>query len=171
MQWTLTSHSKQETHRIGALLGALSRPGDVLLLEGPLGGGKTSLTQGVAGGMGITAPVTSPTFVLVNEYQEPRRLYHIDLYRIDSPAEAGELGLDEYFFGRGVSVVEWPDRAPAAMPPEYLHIRMDHTGVRRRRLAFTPKGLRYVDLLRQLQQVLAQAQAMKAPAKGRARPA
>ena len=143
----MISQSPAETHRIGEAVGRLLRAGDVLLLQGPLGAGKTALTQGIAQGMGVTAAVTSPTFVLVNQYPGPLTLYHIDLYRIEGSPEAEDLGLDDYFFGAGVTVVEWPERAPSAMPPERLLVRLDHAGDTAREIRFEASGGRYDDLL------------------------
>jgi tRNA threonylcarbamoyladenosine biosynthesis protein TsaE len=143
----MISQSPPETHQIGDALGKLLRAGDVLLLQGPLGAGKTALTQGIASGMGVTAAVTSPTFVLVNQYPGPLTLYHVDLYRIEGAPEAEDLGLDDYFFGDGVTVVEWPERAPAAMPPEHLLIRLDHAGDTSRDIRFEASGERYRGLL------------------------
>lgn len=151
MTLQLSTHKADETLALGAALGRLLTAGDCLLLQGPLGAGKTRLTQGIAQGMGLTAAVTSPTFVLVNEYRGPVPLYHIDLYRIETTAEADDLGLDEYFYGDGVSVVEWPERAPGALPPEHLLIRLDYTGEDERSIELVSAGPRYDRLLQQLQ--------------------
>src|SRR3990172_4717976 len=140
----------------------MAKPGDVLLLQGPLGTGKTLLTQGLAKGLGITAPVTSPTFIIVNQYPGPLILYHVDLYRIEATAEAIDLGLDDYFFGDGVCVVEWPERAPSAMPPEHLLVALEHVGEQERRFSFQPEGGRYQTLLEQLREAIGQRQSRKA---------
>jgi tRNA threonylcarbamoyladenosine biosynthesis protein TsaE len=120
----IATASPAETREIGRVLGANTGPGQVLALRGELGAGKTTLTQGVLWGLGGTEYARSPTFVLVTQYEARIPLYHIDLYRIGSSADALELGLDEYFYGDGVCVVEWPDRAPEAIPNDRLDIEI-----------------------------------------------
>ena len=156
MPFSVITDSPEATAEVGMALGRLVRPGDVLLFQGPLGTGKTRMTQGLAQGMGITTPVTSPTFILINQYPGTLPLYHIDLYRLETVVEAEDLGLDDYFFGDGVCVVEWPERALAAMPPEHLLVTLEHIGERQRRLIFAAKGGRHGTLLLQLQEVLGQ---------------
>jgi len=146
MTFRVLTHSPEETDRLGHALGVLLRAGDVLLLQGTLGTGKTLLTQGIAKGMGISDPVTSPTFILANQYDGPLTLYHIDLYRIEATAEAIDLGLDDYFYGEGVCVVEWPARAMSAMPLEYLHVTLEHVDETERNLMFHAKGTHYEEL-------------------------
>ena len=140
MTFSMVSGDPDQTFEAGRLLAPLLHAGDVLLLDGPLGAGKTRFTQGLARGLGIPQPLTSPTFILINQYRGRLALYHIDLYRIEGEAEAVELGLDDYFFGDGVCVVEWPDRAPVAMPQNHLSIRFDHLGESSRRLTFGASG-------------------------------
>ena len=103
----VTVNSPAETHRLGRLLGQLTKPGDVICLYGELGAGKTHLTQGVAAGLAITARVTSPTFTLINEYQGRCFLYHMDAYRLSGPDDMADLGYEEYFYGDGVTVIEF----------------------------------------------------------------
>lgn len=155
MPLAIITAGPEATALVGGALGAQAQPGDVLLLQGPLGTGKTCLTQGLARGLGVTAPVTSPTFILVNQYSGRLTLYHVDLYRIEAVAEAIDLGLDDYFFGDGVCVVEWPERAPAAMPPEHLLVVLEHAGEQQRRLTFQAAGSRYIELLADLPRYLA----------------
>src|SRR5581483_9774605 len=102
--------SEQETRRFGRALGELLRPGDVVALIGDLGTGKTTLTQAIARGMGITADVSSPTFALVHEYYGPTPLFHFDPYRLDRCEDLADLGFEEYFHRGGVIVVEWADK-------------------------------------------------------------
>ena len=122
----IDSHSAERTQAIGRVLGESAKPGFVYLLSGELGVGKTTLTQGILNGLQSTEPVRSPTFVLATEYSGYLPLYHIDLYRIDSESELLELGLDEYFEGNGVSVVEWADKAAGQLPDEHLFINLEH---------------------------------------------
>ena len=124
----IESRSADETLRIGADIGRRLLPGDALLLTGDLGAGKTTLTQGVALGLDIADRPRSPTFVMATEYHGRLPLYHLDLYRVEDLAELGELGLDEYLIGDGVTVVEWADRAPHAFGPHAVWIGLHATG-------------------------------------------
>ncbi len=137
-----TTHGPASTTALGERLGRQLRRGDVLLLQGELGAGKTCLTQGIAAGMGCTDAVTSPTFVMVNEYQGRERLFHIDLYRIAGLDELEELGLWDQA-ALGVLVVEWPERAADALPKATLTIKLSYgEGPDDRDLAFLPNGER-----------------------------
>jgi tRNA threonylcarbamoyladenosine biosynthesis protein TsaE len=140
------SHSVAQTQRLGARLAELLQPGDVLLLSGPLGSGKTSFTQGIAEGLGISRVVNSPTFVLVREYSGRLPLYHMDCYRLDRPAEPVELGWEEYFYGDGVTVLEWPERV-SGLPDERLEVTFKPISETKRGLRFTPRGGRYERLV------------------------
>ena len=132
---------------MGQELGRLARPGDILLLTGQLGAGKTCLTQGIARGLGVEGYATSPTFVVMNQYQGRLIMYHIDLYRIDTLAEVMDLGLDDYLYGDGVCVVEWADKALEAFPAERLLVEMGFTSDTSRSVTFHPTGDRYKTLL------------------------
>ena len=102
------THSPEETEDVGRRLAETVSPGDIVCLNGELGAGKTVFVKGFAKGLGVEEPVVSPTFTIVQEYREGRLpLYHFDVYRIEDPEEMEEVGLDEYFYGGGVSVVEW----------------------------------------------------------------
>ena len=145
----LFSPDASTTTAIGIALGQLLRGGDLVLLSGNLGAGKTTLTQGIAAGMGIDDYVTSPTFTLVNEYRQRDRrrptLCHVDLYRIEGTAEASDLGLDEYLEA-GVVVVEWAERALAALPAEHLLVRIAVLADDSRRIEFIGRGGRYAQM-------------------------
>ena len=169
----IISHSSAQTQRLGMRLGELMQGGELLLLEGQLGTGKTTFTQGLAQGMGITEIISSPTFTLLKEYpgqpvplvrsdqaqvtsQHQRQkvgpaLYHFDLYRLDNPEEILDLGFEDYFFGDGVCVVEWADKAELIWPTEHLCLRMKMMSETKRGLLFTATGLRYCELLQQFQ--------------------
>jgi tRNA threonylcarbamoyladenosine biosynthesis protein TsaE len=143
----VVSHSLAQTRRLGARLGGLLVAGDVLLLRGPLGGGKTSFTQGIAEGLGVSAVVNSPTFILAREYRDGRLpIYHMDFYRLERPAEPAELGFDEYFYGDGVAVVEWPERA-VGLPGARLDVTFKLITDTKRGLRFAPQGERYERLV------------------------
>jgi tRNA threonylcarbamoyladenosine biosynthesis protein TsaE len=129
---TTTLPDPQATHHLGQALGRTARRGDCLFLSGDLGAGKTSLAQGIAAGLGITEPVTSPTFTLLNEYAGRLKLAHLDLYRLTA-AEIASLGLAETWLEpRGVCVIEWPERLDEARgqldPEDLLHVRMAIAG-------------------------------------------
>lgn len=114
---TFISNSPAATKEIGQQLARELRAGSVLALEGELGSGKTQFTKGVVAGLGSATEVTSPTFTLVHEYSGGRLpIYHFDFFRLEDRQSAMRLGLDDYFFGDGVSIVEWADRFPELIP-------------------------------------------------------
>ena len=151
------------TQRFGTCLGELLQGGELLLLDGQLGAGKTTFTQGLAKGMNISAVVNSPTFTLLKEYRQEQSglgsgpagdrqaLYHFDLYRLDEPEEMIDLGFEEYFYGSGVCVVEWADKATNFWPDERLCIHLTALDEVKRDLLFVATGSRYCELLRQFQ--------------------
>lgn len=111
--------SAEETFALGQKLGHDAVPGTILCLNGDLGTGKTVFTQGFARGLGIDEPVSSPTFTIVQVYEEGRLpLYHFDVYRIGDPEEMEEIGYEDYFYGEGVSLVEWSELIEELIPPE-----------------------------------------------------
>ena len=144
----LETTSPEETHELGKSIGSVCKPGDVILLQGTLGAGKTCLTQGIAEGLGIDGPVRSPTFILVNEHYGKYILYHIDLYRLSDHAEIEALGLDEYFQGNGITVVEWPDRAQFLFSFKHLSILLEQYGESKRRIVLEGIGDRYKDFIK-----------------------
>lgn len=150
------SHSPAQTRRFGARLGLLLQPGDLVCLEGELGTGKTCLAQGIGQGMGVTTPITSPTFTLVAEYRLPSPapiLYHIDLYRLDAPVEeALAMGLDDYLLGDGVCLIEWADRIRPILPEERLWISLRHLDVTKRGILIKASGDRSRELLQAFRQ-------------------
>lgn len=122
----LVSHSPEETREIGRLLGKGAQAGDVFLLTGPLGAGKTCLTQGIAWGLGVEGYVRSPTFVLATRYEGRLTLHHLDLFRMGDSEEALDIGIDEYLSSGDVCVVEWADRAAQVFPPESLWVELEY---------------------------------------------
>jgi tRNA threonylcarbamoyladenosine biosynthesis protein TsaE len=145
----LTSDSPSATRRIGQRLARRLQPGDIILLQGDLGAGKTCLAQGIAKGLVVGGPVKSSAFVLVNEYQGRLKMYLADLYRLEDPLQVADLALEEEA-ADGVLVVEWPDRAWEEMPREYLLVRLEWNGERGRRLTLEPHGARYRELVQAL---------------------
>ncbi len=146
----LTTHSPEQTQELGEALGKLSQPGDVFLLIGELGTGKTCLTQGIAWGLDIREYTLSPTFVIMREMYGRFPLYHIDLYRLDNIEEIDDLGLDDYFYGDGVCVVEWAGKGLSVMPPEHLLVEITHLPGDERHFRLLSSGQRYVELLVEL---------------------
>lgn len=147
---SVTSHSVEETIRLGERLGRLLEPGSFIALTGELGAGKTQFVRGVATGLGIdsSVPITSPTFTLLNEYQGRIRLYHFDLYRLGGVDDAAELGFDEYFHGDGVCLVEWAERLGSDIPTERLDIVFAYLSDTERRMDFIPHGSNHEALLK-----------------------
>ncbi len=150
---TLRSANVERTHALGKALGELARAGDVVLLEGELGAGKTAFTQGIGSGLGVTATINSPTFTILKEYQGRLPLYHFDLYRLDEADELYDLGFEDYFRGDGVCVVEWAERGEFKDEEEpvwdgdWLRVVFDITGEDERILVWTAEGARGRELL------------------------
>ena len=123
------TNSAAETRELGKRLAEQLKAGDVILLEGDLGAGKSEFARGVAKGLGVTETVTSPSFTILNVYESGKLpLYHFDWYRLESSEELYELGMDEYLGGDGVAVVEWAERCPDAVPEKRIRIRLEVTG-------------------------------------------
>ncbi len=148
---SLTTHSPDETRALGRRLGELLRPGDLVCLQGDLGAGKTTFTQGIAAGWGSADAVSSPTFVMVNQYRaaDGTPLYHMDAYRIESLPEGAELGLDD-MLNDGALLIEWPERIAAILPAERLWITLAHAGEQERALNIEAVGERYEFLSKQV---------------------
>ncbi len=157
----LNSHSPEQTKLLGSHLGKLAQKGDVFLLVGDLGTGKTCLVQGIACGLGIKEYPFSPSFVIIKEYPGRLPLYHIDLYRLDHIKEIADLGLEEYFYGDGICVIEWAERGLQILPPENLLITLKYilTLETERTICLKPEGARYYALLEQLKPILNQDRA------------
>lgn len=147
----LVTHSPEKTRQLGRLLGARARPGDLLLLSGPLGSGKTCLAQGVAFGLGIEEYARSPSFVIVSRYRGRLDLYHVDLYRLESLQEITDLGLEEYASGDGICLVEWAEKALPLFPQEHMWIEMAYGEAENERcIHLKVRGRRYRELLEEL---------------------
>jgi tRNA threonylcarbamoyladenosine biosynthesis protein TsaE len=135
--------SEEDTVRLAGIIAAWSYPGMVITLDGDLGAGKTRFSKAFAESIGVTDVVSSPTFTLIKEYQGTELpLYHMDVYRI-TLIEADDLGLDEYFYGSGVSLVEWASRISDILPTERLGIRIEDLGGLERNFELIPYGERY----------------------------
>ncbi len=136
----LISHSPEQTREIGSRLGRRLRLGDLVLLHGDLGAGKTTFAQGIGRGLDVTDVVQSPTFALVHEYEgwiegQPGRLYHLDLYRLGGEYDLTSIGIDDYLAPPdGVSLIEWPSHAESHLPGRYLLVRLEYLDQGKRRL-------------------------------------
>lgn len=120
------SFSPEETFALGKTLGEAAKAGDIFCLNGDLGVGKTVFTKGFANGLGITEPVNSPTFTIVQQYDDGRLpLYHFDVYRIGDVSEMDEVGYEDCFFGEGVSLIEWSDLIEEILPEHVIHITIE----------------------------------------------
>ena len=148
----IISHSPEQTQKFGVRIGEIALPGDTFLLVGGLGAGKTCLAQGIAWGLNIKEYAVSPSFVVIRELHGRLPLYHIDFYRLDHLEEIAELGLDDYLYGNGVSVVEWAEKGANLLPPEHLLIEMSYVSDTERSLKLKPSGKRYLKMVAQLKQ-------------------
>ena len=132
--------SEEETRSLGAELGAELAPGQVVALRGELGSGKTVVVQGAARGLGFVGNVSSPSFVIVNEYVGRFPIYHVDLYRLERASSLEELGHREMFWGDGVALVEWAERAEELLPADRVDVTITITGPGARALEITASG-------------------------------
>ncbi|MFH1406945.1 MAG: tRNA (adenosine(37)-N6)-threonylcarbamoyltransferase complex ATPase subunit type 1 TsaE [Candidatus Omnitrophota bacterium] len=142
---TINSKSPYDTIRLGKNLGKLAKPGDVIVLVGELGSGKTTLTKGIAQGLGVkrTQYITSPSFVIAREYKGKIPLYHIDLYRLDKDAELDTTGFEEYLGSGGVCVIEWGKKVESILPQEHLTVHLNIKGENKRQIKLSIGGRQY----------------------------
>ncbi|MCK5514523.1 MAG: tRNA (adenosine(37)-N6)-threonylcarbamoyltransferase complex ATPase subunit type 1 TsaE [Deltaproteobacteria bacterium] len=152
-QLVLSSESPEQTLYWGKLLGMLLDGGDVVALIGELGAGKTILTQGIANGLGVGNDyyVTSPTFTIINEYKGRMPVYHLDFYRIESPLEIDNLGLEEYLPGEGVAIIEWAEKIEGFLPKEYLMIILGYADYNVRKVNMRGIGERYCNIVNKIE--------------------
>jgi tRNA threonylcarbamoyladenosine biosynthesis protein TsaE len=137
--------SLEKTIALGEQLGKVAEPADIITLEGDLGAGKTALTQAIGRGLGIDPKIyiTSPTFSLLQEYRGRLPLYHVDLYRLAGEEDVENLGFSEYFYGDGLTVIEWSERLGSLMPTERLHVHLMITGETSRNAQLTFHGSKW----------------------------
>lgn len=143
----LISHSARQTQSLGRQLGKHAQSGDIYLLTGDLGAGKTCLTQGIAWGLGVKEYVFSPSFVLIREYMGKLPLYHIDFYRLDHIEEIVNLALDDYLFSNGVCVIEWAEKGIDILPQENLLVNLEYISTNERSITLEPRGECYLHLV------------------------
>jgi len=137
---TFYTNSPEETKELGRRVGSSLKRGDVVALLGNLGSGKTVFVQGIAEGLGIKGHVRSPSFTIVNEYHGNIPLYHIDLYRLGNPDELTAIGIEDYFYTDGVTVIEWAETALDLLPPKYILIKFSCTDENIRRIEILSDG-------------------------------
>lgn len=141
------TQSPAETQQLGVSLARVLKPGDCVALRGDLGSGKTCLAQGICLGLSVKDHVTSPTFVLINEYSgvgmdgKALPIYHFDLYRLGDPEELYMMGCDDYFYGTGVCIIEWADLGGAFIPTEAIDIHLLHAGHSSRKVIISGRSL------------------------------
>ena len=122
----IETHDQEETFEVGRKIGMNAKPGQIYTLTGDLGVGKTVFTQGVAAGLGITEPVNSPTFTIIQEYEDGRLpFYHFDVYRIGDLEEMEEIGYDDYFFGQGICLIEWAELIEEILPEKRIEVTIE----------------------------------------------
>lgn len=122
----IETHDPEETFEVGRKIGMNAKPGQIYTLTGDLGVGKTVFTQGVAAGLGITEPVNSPTFTIIQEYEDGRLpFYHFDVYRIGDLEEMEEIGYDDYFFEQGICLIEWAELIEEILPEKRIEVTIE----------------------------------------------
>jgi tRNA threonylcarbamoyladenosine biosynthesis protein TsaE len=146
----ITSRHPDDTIRLGREIGEMAVPGDIFLLSGILGAGKTCMVQGIAFGLGINEYTLSPSFVLMRELYGRLTLYHMDLYRLENLEEIADLGLDDYLYGKGVCAIEWANRGMPLFPQEHLSIEIRYLNDNEREITLKAHGQRYRELLSKL---------------------
>ncbi|GAE32478.1 tRNA (adenosine(37)-N6)-threonylcarbamoyltransferase complex ATPase subunit type 1 TsaE [Alkalihalobacillus hemicellulosilyticus] len=146
--WSIRTMAPEETMVFAEKLGALVQQGDVITLEGDLGAGKTSFTKGLAKGLGVKKVVNSPTFTIMKQYKGRIPLYHMDVYRLENEYE--DLGFEEYFYGDGVTVIEWPSMIVAQLPQDRLKITIEYKGESERLIMIEATGSRSSELSKEL---------------------
>jgi len=149
---TLTASSPEETIDLGAKIARNLNREDLVALEGELGSGKTVFVKGMAKGLGIEdyLYVNSPSFVIIKEYHGRLDLYHFDVYRLDEESFIETLDYQRYFYGDGITVIEWADKIKDTLPDEYLEIRITQAGLAKRHLEFRGHGPRYAQIVEEL---------------------
>ena len=153
MNLNLITKSPEETINLGKDVSKLVKPGDILAFYGELGAGKTCFIQGISLGLEVKDYVTSPSFTIINEYQGKVPIYHFDLFRLDNAEEILELGYEEYFYGEGLTVIEWAEKIEQLLPKENLKIEIKFKDRYQRTISFIPQGDRFNKFLEELNRI------------------
>ena len=148
--YTVISHSPDSTKKIGEEIGRRIHAGSLIALCGDLGAGKTVFAQGIALGLEVETSVTSPTFIIINEHAGKYPFYHMDTYRLLSSDDMRNLGYEEYFYGDGVTVVEWAQKIEDLLPDEYLRVELEALGESDRKITLIPFGEKYVNIVEEV---------------------
>ncbi|WP_313757979.1 tRNA (adenosine(37)-N6)-threonylcarbamoyltransferase complex ATPase subunit type 1 TsaE [Tissierella sp.] len=142
----------KETKEFGIKLGSILKSGDIVCLNGELGAGKTTLTKSIGLGLGVTDYITSPTFALINEYNGRVPVYHFDVYRLENVEEIYDLGFDEYFYGKGVCIIEWAEKIERLLPKERVILDIEKgKALDERIINIKGFGNRYIEILKELE--------------------
>ncbi|GAB4113821.1 MAG: tRNA (adenosine(37)-N6)-threonylcarbamoyltransferase complex ATPase subunit type 1 TsaE [Candidatus Caldatribacteriota bacterium] len=149
MEFSIITNNPEETRKLGKKISALVQPGDLFAFYGELGVGKTCFIQGICNGLGVKEGVNSPSFTLINEYQGKIPIYHFDLFRLSSIDEFLDLGYEEYFYGKGLTVIEWAEKIEAFLPSDYLKIEINSVGYYQRRIIFKSTQTKYQVLIKE----------------------
>lgn len=152
MNLTIITKSPEETKNLGKEVGKLAKPGDLLAFYGELGAGKTCFIQGISRGLKVKDYVTSPSFTIVNEYQGKIPIYHFDLFRLNTE-EILELGYEEYFYGEGLTVIEWAEKIEQLLPKEHLKIEIKFKDRYQRTISFISQGDSFNKFLEELNKI------------------
>lgn len=154
MSWIYESKKPEDTKSLGVNLARLLEKGDLIALIGDLGAGKTLFVQGIAEGLGVEERVTSPTFTLIHQYEGRLPLYHFDVYRLVGPEAMDQTGYEDFFYGNGVSCVEWSDTIVDLLPKDYLEVNItryhDEMQNEGRKIQLIPHGSRWINISEEL---------------------
>lgn len=143
----------EETKDFGIKLGKILKSGDILCLNGDLGAGKTTLTKSIGLGLGVEDYITSPTFALINEYSGRVAVYHFDIYRLENIDDTFDLGFDEYFYSKGISIIEWADKIEKILPQERIVLDIERgKDIDTRVINISGYGNRYIEILKELEE-------------------
>lgn len=148
---SVKSSCEDNTYEFGQKIGELVEPGQLILLSGDLGAGKTLLTQGICDGLGVEEDVTSPTYNLINEYEGDLTVYHMDLYRLEDEKDLYDLGFEDYIENGGIVIIEWPDLVYDLIPAEFIYIKIDVISNEERILRFEAEGEKGMKLIERLE--------------------
>ena len=150
MNLTYITKNPKETKKVGSCLAKLLKSGDIILFFGEMGAGKTCLTQGIAESLDTIETVNSPSFTIINEYHGKIPIYHFDLFRLNSYYEIMDLGYEEYFYGNGITIVEWAEKIETSLPFEFSKIILTFIDSKKRKIEFCPKGERFYRMVKEL---------------------
>jgi len=153
MNLTIITKSPEETKNLGKEVSKLAKPGDLFAFYGELGAGKTCFIQGISRGLEVKDYVTSPSFTIINEYQGKIPIFHFDLFRLNNAEEILELGYEEYFYGEGLTVIEWAEKIGQLLPKEHLKIDIKFKDRYKRAITFIPQGDRFNNFLEELSRI------------------